>query len=429
MSKTVSIIDGKKYLADVNDHTLFEISYYQDISNNLIIVGIIDHMEESEEAGKSVCGYNTKFGCIDCNGNVVVPICYDRIFYNSGLIEAINYLGSKRYLTQYECFCFDVDGIPICKETKTKYWGWERVQEFSKYQFAIAQKDGKQGLIRKDGSIFLEPEYKSIYINDYVAHFTVQCENNDIIEFLYNKERHLWQRLPINDRFVQKDQDWYLIKYGNLSYVLNLSLDIVIPPYFEDIIFYKEFCVVTKQGKKGLISRTETVTVNGHNVLKPFLRPQYDNIQTFWYRKAIVIKDGKQGVYDAEKESFLIEPCIPVAYEIVKKTLSSGIEAVGYYCRERNEYGYLDMTGKPLFNINLQGERHLSLEPFRKGKALVEGERDYYVFNVDGTYTKEKKHRSYSNYHNYEAERWDALTDGMYGDYPGSDVDYDSLGF
>lgn len=34
-----------------------------------------------------------------------------------------------------------------------------------------------------------------------------------------------------------------------------------------------------------------------------------------------------------------------------------------------------------------------------------------------------------NTYHNYDAERWDALTDGMEGDYPGSGVDYDLLGF
>lgn len=29
----------------------------------------------------------------------------------------------------------------------------------------------------------------------------------------------------------------------------------------------------------------------------------------------------------------------------------------------------------------------------------------------------------------YDRDRWDALTDGMYGDYPGFDVDYDNMGF
>ena len=42
-----------------------------------------------------------------------------------------------------------------------------------------------------------------------------------------------------------------------------------------------------------------------------------------------------------------------------------------------------------------------------------------------------KEHVSYSviGVNNYDAERWDALTDGMEGDYPGSGVDYDLLGF
>ena len=33
------------------------------------------------------------------------------------------------------------------------------------------------------------------------------------------------------------------------------------------------------------------------------------------------------------------------------------------------------------------------------------------------------------DYHDYGRDTWDALTDGMYGDYPGPGVDYDFLGF
>ena len=28
-----------------------------------------------------------------------------------------------------------------------------------------------------------------------------------------------------------------------------------------------------------------------------------------------------------------------------------------------------------------------------------------------------------------EEDSWDAMTDGMYGDYPGGDIDYDKYGF
>lgn len=53
------------------------------------------------------------------------------------------------------------------------------------------------------------------------------------------------------------------------------------------------------------------------------------------------------------------------------------------------------------------------------------------MFNKDGSYERTRIVQRYwgKTYHNYEAERWDALTDVMEGDYPGSGVDYDLLGF
>ena len=29
----------------------------------------------------------------------------------------------------------------------------------------------------------------------------------------------------------------------------------------------------------------------------------------------------------------------------------------------------------------------------------------------------------------WSEEKWDSLTDGQYGDYPGGDIDYDAFGF
>lgn len=53
------------------------------------------------------------------------------------------------------------------------------------------------------------------------------------------------------------------------------------------------------------------------------------------------------------------------------------------------------------------------------------------MFNKDGSYERTCIVQRYwgKTYHYYDAERWDALTDGMEGDYPGSGVDYDLLGF
>ena len=53
-----------------------------------------------------------------------------------------------------------------------------------------------------------------------------------------------------------------------------------------------------------------------------------------------------------------------------------------------------------------------------------------WVFNIDGSYEKVKIEypNSDDDEQDYATDTWDALTDGMYGDYPGQ-TDYDLFGF
>ncbi len=88
-----------------------------------------------------------------------------------------------------------------------------------------------------------------------------------------------------------------------------------------------------------------------------------------------------------------------------------------------------------LFTIEIKIEddkiNESSIRAFKNGKVYLESNKYQYVFNKDGSYERTRIVQRYwgKTYHNYEAERWDALTDGMEGDYPGSGVDYDLLGF
>ena len=68
--------------------------------------------------------------------------------------------------------------------------------------------------------------------------------------------------------------------------------------------------------------------------------------------------------------------------------------------------------------------------PFNDGIASVNDYGGNGHIDKNGKWIDYEEHKQDNNtYHNYEAERWDALTDGMEGDYPGSGVDYDLLGF
>ena len=64
-------------------------------------------------------------------------------------------------------------------------------------------------------------------------------------------------------------------------------------------------------------------------------------------------------------------------------------------------------------------------------QSIVLGRKYYYIFDKKGTFEKRIiKQQLYNRiWHNYEAESWDAMTDGMSGDFPGNEVDYDLLGF
>ena len=91
------------------------------------------------------------------------------------------------------------------------------------------------------------------------------------------------------------------------------------------------------------------------------------------------------------------------------------------------------LEGHLLFEIKIEDDKinETSIRAFKNGKVYLFSNKYQYVFNKDGSYERTRIVQRYwgETYHNYDAERWDALTDGMEGDYPGSGVDYDLLGF
>lgn len=70
----------------------------------------------------------------------------------------------------------------------------------------------------------------------------------------------------------------------------------------------------------------------------------------------------------------------------------------------------------------------IDLINYQKGKDMS------YLIRTDAEVEEEKalQRRIYAEQEPYEwteEDTWDAMTDGMYGDYPGGDVDYEALGF
>ena len=167
-------------------------------------------------------------------------------------------------------------------------------------------------------------------------------------------------------------------------------------------------------------------------------------------KSAIILKlGGKQGLFDAVTKTLIIPCCIDDNYTILPKTLGEGLigvyseeqEKTRYYTKKRKKYFFLDYNGK----IKLAIEQGYEIDSnFNEGKAVISMTDNYHgnfyqkTIDVDGNKISEH----YESFHgiqddyyeedmrNLDRDNWDAMTDGMYGDYPdeGYDGDFEFMG-
>ena len=190
---------------------------------------------------------------------------------------------------------------------------------------------------------------------------------------------------------------------------------------FDDIKIQDNKAIVVKNSLQGVVDLR-----NGYT---PITKIEFDDVKILGNR-AIVIKNSLQGIINLENGDILCFPCIPIEYQILPYTLNDN--AIAFKTTKR-QYGYFDLDGHLLFEIKIEDDKinESSIGAFKNGKVHLYSNKYQYVFNKDGSYERIRIVQRYwgETYHNYDAERWDALTDGMEGDHPGSGVDYDLLGF
>lgn len=167
-------------------------------------------------------------------------------------------------------------------------------------------------------------------------------------------------------------------------------------------------------------------------------------------KSAIILKSGgKQGLFDTVTKTLIIPCCIDDNYTILPKTL--GEELIGvyseepekkrYYTKKRKYYFFLDYSG----NIKLTIEHGYEIDSkFHEGQAIISKTDNYHgefhqkTIDVDGN-TISEHYESFQgiqedyyedDMRNLDIDNWDAMTDGMYGDYPdeGYDGDYEFTG-
>ena len=428
----IEVIDGIKYFRGIDGDKLFEISDYIELheSSLVMIELIIDSKECYDLWGRNYVKYTKLWGCIDSMKNVVIPFIYQHMKRNFNYIEA-EIEEDGICFSHYRHYYFNLYGVPIIYSTKKEMPGWDWIED-SDYSISIAQKDGKQGIVRNDGSVFIEPIYKKVEIDFSNPEITVTSDDNIRTSIVYRKDKKSWRFLPLGHRYLCFSYDLYvLVNKNNLEYAVDKQFNIVVPPYFDSIQVYPHYILVQKNGKSGILSRNKTIFINGLKdpVYAPIFKLEFDDAKIYGNR-AIITINSLQGVIDLENGNILCSPAIPMEYQILLGTLNDN--AIAFKTKQR-QYGYFDLDGHLLFEIKIEDDKidESSIRGFVNGKAHLKSNKYHYVFNRDGSYERIpiEQHYFSNTYHNYEAERWDALTDGMEGDYPGNGVDYDLFGF
>lgn len=435
MKCKIEITNGVKYLKGIDNNKLYEVSDYIELhESSLVMIGLIIDSKEYYYWGKNHIQYTKLWGCIDSMMNVVIPFIYQRMQREFNCIRAVKEAGYNRVFEspEYDYYYFNQYGVPVIYSTKKEMVGWDWVKDSDCKCISIAQKDGKQGIVRNDGSIFMEPVYKKVEIDFSIPLITVTSDENIRTDIVYRKEIRSWRVLPVGYRYLCFSYDLYvLLNKNHLEYAVDKQFNIVVPPWFDHIQVYNKYIVVKRNGKFGIISRNKTIFINDlkNPIYAPVSKIEFDDVKIYGNR-AIITRNSLQGVIDLENGNTLCSPAIPMEYQILLGTLNDN--AIAFKTKQR-QYGYFDLDGHLLFEIKIEDDKinESSIRAFKNGKVHLESNKYQYVFNKDGSYERTRIVQRYwgETYHNYEAERWDALTDGMEGDYPGSGVDYDMLGF
>lgn len=200
----------------------------------------------------------------------------------------------------------------------------------------------------------------------------------------------------------------------------------------------EDLILVFKDGLWGYIDKNNHLVINYiYDKARPFSEGMAAVYQHFYwmfinkkgefiggkYDEVLDFKEGMAGVKEFDKWGY-INKCgtlsIPYRFSEIKP-FSEGLAPVAF----KIKWGYINKNNETVIPF-----RYKWAYPFNDGIANVSDYRGNGHIDKNGKWVDYKEYKfDDSNMCDYDAERWDALTDGMEGDYPGSGVDYDMLGF
>ena len=248
--------------------------------------------------------------------------------------------------------------------------------------------------------------------------------------------------------FISNSEELIKVSFKGKKGFIDKCGNLVIPCVYDDAWeFGKHSLAKVKAGSKwGYVNK------EGKNII-PCI---YDDIGSFNDGLAFVEVCGKIGYIDEFGK--MVVACI---YDKVEKKIQGNYDNIvmGYFSSDFSNGYAIVMTNGKCGYINTKGEEVIPCIYQKAGKfskqlhirkreryevAVVRLDDAYQLIDKMGNiipvkerigggryfeigFTKQEYHYEPYEDWDYERETWDALTDGMYGDYPEDGVDWDSL--
>jgi len=441
MKRKITTIDDELYLVDFENQTFLKVerlkSYrdYLSSKHNWNYDKMIEVLEVFDENKLNLnstqqlilfCCCDGKWGAVNQNKEEIIPCIYDSLqfredeFLYATLSDVHSVLDNKGIPYAHSGY------FEINKEVN--FFDYQAIDRFEG-SLAIGIKDGYQGIVWMDGSVFLEPEYDDIKMKG--GHIVVK-KREQTISILYFENLKRWKKIPESYSFLKRDntQKHFLVKKEDKIGVVDFSGEMLIPPIYTDLFFDypdKDFVIATNsQGKKGILKRSDYQTI--------LLDFEYDSIQRNYKNypyseNLIIVKNDLQGIC-TQKGEILIEPMFKKDIELYPDTYDGDL--IGFKKTYKENFAFKNKDGF----INLNGEIVLLFDydkirrgfNTKDGRAVISTTYSQKFINKQGEILEQNDfERNWDDDTDYAADTWDALTDGQYGDYPDNGCDSDSI--
>ena len=375
---------------------------------------------------------SAKWGCMDYDGKQIIPAKYECFKVTEKYILA----GREGYILGS-----DEDNYSGIYDLYTKngeliFGGFRQFEEINNhYLFSLDRNENWLVLDDNLLSVNLGSEGDQVqFQKGFVASITIiKNEKPRIVcdgEVIEIEENAITHHYNFDKSLLLKEKPKFIGEYmitteQELSRAIRLSDGVPseyhneIYPINEKLLFARDknkVGIVSFEGSSILPMDYFAFTYPVNNYLFAFKDEQDSNCSV----DLILIMDSKISILNAissKPREDIIELILNGSFIITPKPSENGLKSISVYQPTIFDDGFAS-------EINNKSEGFLCY-PFET----------VYWFSNDSA-LKEPKHQYYQERNNYRdddidyaRETWDAMTDGMYGDYPGSGFDYDTIGF